>query len=177
MKTTLLSLTRKTAVIGQGLAILAWITFLVSLFLPVHWFTYPIIQKFSSEPVMYGWKFALIFLRDMFLFLFLLIPLGFDIESLVYLVFTVIYNLGNTLLILAPLLPNKFRRPLLRKIHLRVVFVCTLAAIAYRYVENIQLGYSLYSGYYVWVLAYLLLLIASILMLGKNGETSGIENE
>jgi hypothetical protein len=172
MKTTLLRLTRKTAGVGQGLAILAWIAFLVSLFLPVHWFTYPIIQKFSSEPTMYGWKFVLTFLRDMFLFLFLLIPSGFDIEFLEYLVFTVIYNLGNMLLILAPLLPNKFRRPPLRKIHLGAVFVCTLAAIAYRYMENIQLGYSLYSGYDVWVLAYVLLLIASILMLGKNDEVS-----
>ncbi|MBN1449707.1 MAG: hypothetical protein JW963_01715 [Anaerolineales bacterium] len=165
------------ATVAQGLAWAAWIAFLVSLFLPVHWFTYPIIQKFSSEPVMYGWKFALTFLGDMFLFLFLLIPSGFDIESLVYLVFTVIYNLGNMLLILAPLLPNKFSRPLLRKIHLRTVFVCTLAAIAYKYVENIQLGYSLYSGYYVWVLAYTLLLIASILMLGKNSAASGMEKE
>lgn len=172
MKTALLSLTRKPAVIGQGLAILAWIAFLVSLFLPVHWFTYPIIQKFSSEPVMYGWKFALTFLRDMFLFLFLLIPSGFDIEFLEYLVFTVIYNLGNMLLILAPLLPNKFRRPLLRKIHLVAVFVCTLAAIAYKYVKNIQLGYSLYSGYNVWVLAYILLFVGSVLMLGKNDEPS-----
>ena len=172
MKKTLLTLTRKTAVVGQGLAILAWIAFLVSLFLPVHWFTYPIIQKFSSEPVLYGWKFALTFLRDMFLFLFLLISSGFDIEILEYLAFIMIYNLGNMLLILAPLLPYKFRSPLQRKIHLGAVFVCTLAAIAYRYVKNIQLGYSLYSGYDVWVLAYVLLLIASILMLGKNDESS-----
>jgi hypothetical protein len=161
----------------QGLAWAAWIAFLVSLFLPVHWSTYPIIQKFSSEPVMYGWKFALTFLRDMFLFLFLLFPVGFDIESLEYLVFTVIYNLGNMLLILAPLLADKLRRPLLQKIHLWAVFVCTLAAIAYKFMENIQLGYSLSSGYYVWVLAYVLLLMASILMSGKSGKTSGIENE
>jgi len=52
------------------------------------------------------------------------------------------------------------------------VFVCTMAAIAYKYVKNIQLGYSLYSGYNVWVLAYILLFVGSVLMLGKNDEPS-----
>lgn len=172
MKTSLLRLKYKTAFVGQGLAILAFIAFTVSLFLPVHWFTYPIMQKFSAEPMMYGWRFVLTLWGDMLLFMFLLIPSSFDIDVLEPLFFAKVYNIGNLLLILAPFLPHKLHHPLLRKIHLGIVFVCTLAAIAYKYVDDIQLGTSYYSGYYAWVLAYILLLAGSILILNKETDST-----
>ena len=159
MRTTLLHLTHKTAAIGQGLAILAWVAFLVSFFLPVH--------MIIAQPTMYGWKFVLTLLGDMIFLPLLIIPSGFDIELLEYLAFATIYNLGNILLILAPVLPNKLPNLILRKIHLGAVCNCTLAAIAYKYVDNIQLGYSHFSGYDTWVLAYILLLMGSVLMLNK----------
>jgi len=139
MKARLLILNRKTATIGQGLAILAWVAFIVSLFLPVHWFTYPIVQKFVSEPMMYDWKFGLPLWADMVFLPLLLIP-ECDFVLLEYIAFATIYNVGNILLILALLLPNKLRHLVLRKIHLGLVFICTLAAMAYKYIENIQLG-------------------------------------
>jgi hypothetical protein len=167
MKTTLLSLARRTATVGQGLAILAWIAFIISLFLPVHWFTYPTVQKVASEPMMYGWKFALTFLMDT-IFLPPLLILEFDFDLLKYLAFAMIYNIGNMLLILAPLLPDKLPNQTMRKVHLGAVFICALATVAYKYLENIQLGFSHYRGYDVWVLAYILLFAGSILMLNKG---------
>jgi hypothetical protein len=166
-ETTLLSLTRKIAAVGQGLAILAWIAFLVSLFLPVH--------MSIAQPLMHGWEFFLTFLMDMILLPLLIVSSGFDIDLLESLFFATIYNIGNLLLFVAPILPNKFHLPVLRKTHLGIVLVCTLAATAYKYLENIQLGYMHYRGYDVWVLAYVLLLMGSILMLSKNDETTGMD--
>ena len=159
MKINLSRLKHKTATVGQGLAILSWVTFIVSFFQPVH--------MIIAQPMMYGWQFAMTFWGDM-IFLPLLLILNFDFDFLVYLAFAAVYNLGNVLLFLAPLLPGKLPDKVMRKIHLGTVSVCTLAAVAYKYVDDIQLGYSHFSGYDTWVLAYCLLLLASFLMLNKE---------
>lgn len=148
---------------GQGLAILAWVAFAVSFFLPVH--------MVIAQPMMYGWDFHLTFLFYLLLLPFSLIISGFDIDILAGLFFAIIYTIGNLLLFIAPLVPYKLNHPVWQRIHLGVVLVCTLAAIAYRYLENIQLGYMHYRGYDFWVLAYVLLSAGSILMMVKQPKT------
>ena len=96
-----------------------------------------------------------------------------------HIIFTMaIYSMigvGEFLVLFAPLWPIKIKKPARQKLHFWIIMLSTLSVIAYGLFPDTRLGLDVLSGYYVWVLSFLLLLGASVLLLKRENaqnETS-----
>jgi len=177
---------KSKTMVPQGLAWAAWIAFIISLFLPIEHHTLPLeVSRFCSGGGVYcGYQNALFFVLSP---LFLLLNLVQGIQTAIfypemlraalYIVWTMavysVLGLGQVLVALAPLWPIKIKRPARQKLHFWMVLLGTLSVIAYGLFPDIKLGVDVLSGYYVWILSFLLLLGASAWML----YTRGLQNE
>jgi len=172
--------------VPQGLAWVAWIAFLISLFMPIEGHTLPLeVSRFCSGGAVYcGYQNAIYFLLSP---LFLLLNIVQGIQTAIFypemlgaalylilgLVVSSLIGIGQFLVVLAPLWPIKIKKPFRQKVHFWILLFSTLSVIAYGMFPDIRQGVSLLSGYYVWAIAFLLLLGASTLML----RTRYLQNE
>lgn len=162
----------------------AWIAFWVSLFLPFESHTLPLeVTWCSSRPACCGWQSAGFFAISpliLMLNLFQSIPTAVlypeMLSAALSIVFTMalysIIGLGQFLVVLAPLWPIKIKKPFRQKLHIWIVLLSTLSAVAYSLLPDIRQGLEVLRGYYVWVFSFLLLLCASILTCAKMNETT-----
>lgn len=164
--------------IVQGLAWVAWITFVISLFMPIEGHTLSLgVSRFCSGGSVYcGYQNAIYFLLSP---LFLLLNLVQGIQAAIfypemlgtalYLVFGLlvhsIIGIGQVLMALAPLWSIRIKKPFRQKLHFWLLLFGTLAVIAYGLFPDIRQGVELRGGYYVWAVAFLLHLGASAWML------------
>ena len=76
-----------------------------------------------------------------------------------------IIGIGQFLVVLAPFWPVKIKKPFRQKQHFWISLFSTLSVIVYGLFPDLRQGVGLLSGYYVWAIAFLLLLSASTLKL------------
>jgi len=174
---------KNKTMIAQGLAWAAWIAFVVSLFLPVERHTLALeVSRLCSGGLVYcGYQNAVFFiLSPLFLLLNLLqgilsaisYPeiLGATLSIVLTMVIYSLLGLGQILAALAPLWPIKIKRLKRRRLHFWIALLSTLSAIAYGLFPDIRIGVDLLIGYYLWVLSFLLLLVASVTFLKRETD-------
>jgi hypothetical protein len=84
-------------------------------------------------------------------------------------------GLGQLLIALAPFWPVKIKRPTRQKLHFWITLLSTLSVIAYGLFPDIRIGVDVLSGYYLWALSFVLLLVVSFLVQKKKNELPNIE--
>ena len=172
--------------IGQGLARAAWLVFIASLFMPMETNSlagpcaWPCKQPFID----YGWQNASFFVMSMLAFVLSFIQMFyiaiFDpltmkriLDSLLIMGIYAVIGLGQILIVLAPLWPAKIKKVFWQRLHLWLVILSTLAALAYGLFPNLRLGLEFLSGFYLWFFSFLLMAIASVLIHSeKNRDIS-----
>ena len=174
--------------VAQGLAWAAWIVFIISLFLPIERHTLPLeVSRLCSGGFVYcGYQNVLFFVLSP---LFLLLNLIQAIQTAIfypemlgatlYIVLTMavysLLGLGQLLIALAPFWPVKIKRPTRQKLHFWITLLSTLSVIAYGLFPDIRIGVDVLSGYYLWALSFVLLLVVSFLVQKKKNELPNIE--
>ena len=81
-----------------------------------------------------------------------------------------VIGLGQFLIVLAPLWPAQIKKTGWQRLYLWTVILSALSALAYGVFPNLRLGLELLRGYYWWLLSFVLILIASILLHGKRSR-------
>jgi hypothetical protein len=174
--------------LGQGLAWAAWLVFILSLFLPMETnnlsgpCAWPCGQPFTD----YGWQnasfyalsiivFMLNFVQVIFSSIFDLQTLGRVLDSLITMGIYAVIGLGQFLIVLAPVWPVRIKKASWRRLHLWVIILSALAALAYSMFPTLRLGVEVLSGYYLWVLSFFLLVVASILVQHRKNPDFGTE--
>jgi hypothetical protein len=174
--------------LGQGLAWAAWLIFVASLFMPVETnslagpCSWPCTQPFVD----YGWQNASFFVLDLIVFPLKLLEViysaAFDpltlrrvLESTLIIGMYCIIGLGEILIVLAPLWPARIKKTGWQRVHLWALILSALSALAYGLFPNLRLGLEVLSGYYVWVLSFVLMGGASVLLSIKKEAIISIE--
>lgn len=174
--------------LGQGLAWAAWLVFIASLFMPMETnnlagpCAWPCKQPFTD----YGWQnasffvlsiiaLALNFLQVIYIAIFDPGILGKIFDSFFTTWIYTIIGLGQFLIVLAPLWPAKIQKTGWQKLHLWVVILSALSALAYGLFPDLRMGLELLRGYYLWVFSFVLMLMASILMRSKKSRDFSAE--
>lgn len=167
--------------LGQGLAWAAWLIFIASLFMPMETHSlagpcaWPCAQPFTN----YGWQNASFFVLSIIVFVLNLLQafsfvmfdpqtLGKIMPSLLTAGLYAVIGLGQFLIVLAPFWSAKIKKTGWQRFHLGMVTLSSLTALAYGLFPDFRLGLDLLSGYYFWALSFLLTLVVSILLQGKQ---------
>ena len=174
--------------LGRGLAWAAWLIFIASLFMPMETNSlagpcaWPCAQPFTD----YGWQNASFFVMSMLVFVLDLIQmiffvifdpqtLGRVIDTLFKMGIYAVIGLGQFLIVMAPFWPAKIKKSGWQRLHLWVVILSALLTIAYGLFPDLRLGLEILRGYYLWVLSFVLMVVASLLMLNKKSRDFSAE--
>lgn len=174
--------------LGQGLTWTAWLVFIASLFMPMETNSLagPCAWPCTEPFIDYGWQNASFFVLSSITLVMYLVQIiyiaMFDPGSLERIIDTfltmgayTLIGLGQMLIALAPFWPARIKKAGWQRLHLGLVILSALLASAYGLFPNLRMGLDLLRGYYLWLLSFVLMVVASILIYRQKSRQFSAE--